>query len=58
MKEVEAKYEGLNTQFIEKMSKIDILEMELSQVKHKVIESEYAAFCMTLTQDGMFNTQP
>jgi hypothetical protein len=58
MKEIESKYENLLKQFNEKVSKIDFLEMELSQAKHKVIESEYAAFCMTLTHEGAISPDP
>lgn len=58
MKDIQSKYDVISKQLNEKVSKIDILELELSQVKHKVIESEYAAFCMTLTQEGLFSAEP
>lgn len=57
-KENERKATQLEKDLSKELAKIDILMADLKNVKMKVMESEYAAFCMTLTSRNILNPIP
>ena len=58
MKEYEQKNLKIEKEKSKLVKKNDLITIELSQTKQKVMESEYAAFCLTLEKEGLLDLEP